>query len=148
MNESTVMAIVKSWELVQCVCSQLYFVILCRNVEVVGNGLGMWRWSWMVWGTPYEVNKLLFCVWSLWRHWSKHNVFSFVCTSSLCRSLGVVLYELCTLEHAFQGQVCVCPTCACRVPSPGHPSAADVAWYWLKRILRSGWLCITSRPFL
>ena len=24
------------------------------------------------------------------------------------RSLGVVLYELCTLEHAFQGQVCVC----------------------------------------
>ena len=30
------------------------------------------------------------------------------------RSLGVVLYELCTLEHAFQGQVCVCVcTCVC-----------------------------------
>ena len=33
-------------------------------------------------------------------------------------------------------------------PSPGHPSAADEAWYWPKRILRSGWLCITSRPVL
>ena len=31
-------------------------------------------------------------------------------------------------------------------PSPSHPSAADEAWYWLKRVLRSGWLYITSRP--
>ena len=25
-----------------------------------------------------------------------------------------------------------------------HPSIADEAWYWPKRVLRSGWLCITS----
>ena len=30
-------------------------------------------------------------------------------------------------------------------PSPGHPSAADEAWYWLKRVLCSGWLYRTSR---
>ena len=34
-------------------------------------------------------------------------------------------------------------------PSPGHPSTADEAWYWLKRVLHSGSLCITSyRPIL
>ena len=31
-------------------------------------------------------------------------------------------------------------------PVSGHPSAADEAWYWLKHVLRSGWLCRTSRP--
>ena len=29
---------------------------------------------------------------------------------------------------------------------PVHPSTADEAWYWLKRVLHSGWLYITSRP--
>ena len=29
---------------------------------------------------------------------------------------------------------------------PGHPSVADEAWYWLKCILCSGWLCTSSRP--
>jgi len=33
------------------------------------------------------------------------------------------------------------------VPSPGHPSAADEAWYWLNRVLCSGSLCATYRPF-
>ena len=33
-------------------------------------------------------------------------------------------------------------------PSPGHPSAADEAWYWPKCVLRSGWLCVTSGSFL
>ena len=30
--------------------------------------------------------------------------------------------------------------------NPSHSSAANEAWYWPKRILHSGWLCITSRP--
>ena len=34
------------------------------------------------------------------------------------------------------------------VPISRSPSAADEAWYWPKRILRSGWLCKTSRPVL
>ena len=29
---------------------------------------------------------------------------------------------------------------------PGHLTAGDVAWYWLKCILRSRWLGVTSRP--
>ena len=29
-------------------------------------------------------------------------------------------------------------TCACNTPTPGHPSAADDAWYWQKRVLRIG----------
>ena len=33
-------------------------------------------------------------------------------------------------------------------PSPGHPSAADEVWYWPKCILRSGWLCMSSRPIV
>ena len=28
--------------------------------------------------------------------------------------------------------------CIWQSPSPGHPSAADEAWYWPKRVLRSG----------
>ena len=34
------------------------------------------------------------------------------------------------------------------VPISRSPSAADEAWYWPKRVLRSGWLCKTSRPVL
>ena len=33
-------------------------------------------------------------------------------------------------------------------PSPSRSSAADEAWFWLKHILCSGWLCIASRPAL
>ena len=32
------------------------------------------------------------------------------------------------------------------VPSPSVPSIADEVWYWPKPILRSGWLCLISRP--
>ena len=41
-----------------------------------------------------------------------------------------------------------CYVCMIRkTPTPGHPSTADDAWYWQKRILRTKWLlCLTSRP--
>ena len=38
-----------------------------------------------------------------------------------------------------QGQRPDCILCMIwQSPSPGHPSAADEAWYWPKRVLRSG----------
>ena len=60
---------------------------------------------------------------------------------------NMYMYMYCKLCVCEDLRPAICVACAWRVirtHTPGHPSAADEAWYWLKCVLHIGWL--SSRP--
>ena len=91
--------------------------------------LKMWLWNWL---------KIA------WTRATSLSVFScvHVCVC-VCLSMCVCVYVwVCILVKASHLTLCIRQ----QSPSLDHPSVANEAWYWAKRILRCGWLCITSRP--
>ena len=60
-----------------------------------------------------------------------------------CMWLCVLLDGYWVSGNIFKARHQCCVRMTCNTPTPGHPSAADDAWYWQKRVLRIGWL-----PFL
>ena len=50
--------------------------------------------------------------------------------------LYIPMYIYVRVHVHYNHLCCMCMTCSAHIPS--HPSAADEAWHWPKRILRSG----------
>ena len=68
----------------------------------------------------------------------------------VCVELLGNIKPLCKLEHPnkiYVGAILFLRIYCTRLqsPSPGHPSTADEAWYWLKHVPYSGQLYIPSR---
>ena len=47
-------------------------------------------------------------------------------------------YMYCTCTHYMVRSHLCCMCMTCDTHTPGHPSAADEVWYWLKHILHIG----------